>query len=64
MHTGDIGEIDADGLVRITDRKRDLCKTSAGNYVASSAIESDFMPLGPHAAQIVVHGAAATTARR
>ena len=57
MHTGDIGEIDTDGFVRITDRKKDLFKTSAGEYVAPSAIESHFMTLCPHAAQIVVHGA-------
>ncbi len=57
MHTGDIGEIDTDGFVRITDRKKDLFKTSAGEYVAPSAIESHFMTLCPHVAQIVVHGA-------
>ena len=56
MHTGDIGEIDADGFVRITDRKKDLFKTSGGNYVAPSAIETHLMTLCPYVAQIVVHG--------
>ncbi len=56
MHTGDIAEIDADGFVRITDRKKDLFKTSGGKYVAPSPIESRFMTLCPYAAQIVVHG--------
>ena len=56
MHTGDIAEIDADGFVRITDRKKDLFKTSGGTYVAPSPIESHFMTLCPYVAQIVVHG--------
>jgi long-chain acyl-CoA synthetase len=56
LHTGDIGEIDADGFVRIIDRKKDLFKTSGGKYVAPSPIESRFMMLCPMVAQIVVHG--------
>ena len=54
--TGDIGEIDADGFVRITDRKKDLFKTSGGKYVAPSSVESRFKALCPLASQMVVHG--------
>jgi len=54
--TGDIGEIDEDGFVRITDRKKDLFKTSGGKYVAPSSIEGRFKAVCPLASQMVVHG--------
>jgi len=53
--TGDVGEIDAKGRVQITDRKKDLIKTSAGKYIAPSAIESSFKSLCPMASQMVVY---------
>jgi long-chain acyl-CoA synthetase len=55
LHTGDIGEVEA-GYLRVTDRKKDLIKTSGGKYVAPQKIEVIFKAVSPHANEIIVHG--------
>jgi long-chain acyl-CoA synthetase len=55
LYTGDIGELD-NGLLRITDRKKDLIKTSGGKYVAPQNIEGKFKMLCPYVSQSLVHG--------
>ena len=56
LHTGDIGEMDERGFLRLTDRKKDLFKTSNGKYVAPSVIEATFKGLCPYVSQLLVHG--------
>ena len=58
FHTGDVGEIDADGYLRITDRKKDMFKTSQGKYVAPSAIDAKFKGLCPYVSELLVYGEA------
>lgn len=55
LHTGDIGHLE-DGFLRITDRKKDLIKTSGGKYVAPQLIEGKFKSMCPLASQAVVVG--------
>jgi long-chain acyl-CoA synthetase len=58
FRTGDIGELDGKGFLRITDRKKDLIKTSGGKYVAPSHIEGMFKSICPYTSQAVVIGQA------
>ena len=56
LHTGDIGEIDEDGFLKITDRKKDFFKTSQGKYVAPTAIEGAFKAVCRYVSHFVVVG--------
>ncbi|MEO5338535.1 MAG: AMP-binding protein [Magnetospirillum sp. WYHS-4] len=55
LHTGDIGEFDADGHLRITDRKKDIIVNSGGDNVAPQRIEG-FLCLEPEIGQAMVFG--------
>ncbi|MEW2068675.1 long-chain fatty acid--CoA ligase [Streptomyces sp. NPDC007346] len=57
FRTGDIGELSADGYLRITDRKKDLIKTSGGKYIAPAEVEGQFKAVCPFVSNILVHGA-------
>jgi long-chain acyl-CoA synthetase len=53
--TGDIGQLDADGFLSVTDRKKDLIKTSGGKFVAPQPLENS-LKHNPLIAEAVVLG--------
>jgi long-chain acyl-CoA synthetase len=55
VHTGDIGTIDEEGRIRITDRKKDIIVNSGGDNIAPQRVEG-FLTLQPEIAQAMVHG--------
>ncbi|HEY1504579.1 MAG TPA: long-chain fatty acid--CoA ligase [Stellaceae bacterium] len=55
LHTGDVGEIDRDGYIVITDRKKDFIKNSGGDMIAPARIEGA-LTLEPQIAQAMVYG--------
>ena len=57
FRTGDIGRIDERGFVYVTDRKKDVFKTSGGKYIAPAEIEAKFKGECPFVSQFLVHGA-------
>jgi len=56
FHTGDIGYLDEAGHLRVTDRKKDLMKTSGGKYVAPAKVESALMANVPYISQAIAVG--------
>ena len=55
LHTGDIGVIDGDGYIKITDRKRDIIVNSGGDNISPQRVEG-FLALQPEIAQAMVYG--------
>ena len=56
FHTGDIGKVDQDGYLTITDRKKDLIKTSGGKYVAPQKVEGAVVAACSLVSQVIVQG--------
>ncbi len=55
LYTGDIGEFDSDGYLKITDRKKDIIVLSGGDNISPARVEG-FLVLQPEIAQAMVHG--------
>jgi len=56
LYTGDIGELDEAGYLCITDRKKELIKTSGGKYVAPTKVEGLVKAASPYISSVLVHG--------
>ncbi len=61
FHTGDVAQQDEDGYLTITDRKKDLMKTSSGKYVAPQKVENAITANIPYISQAVAPGRTAGT---
>ena len=55
LHTGDIGRLDPDGYIEITDRKKDIIVNSGGDTLSPQRVEG-FLTVEPEIAQAMVHG--------
>ncbi|MBI2093309.1 MAG: long-chain fatty acid--CoA ligase [Candidatus Omnitrophica bacterium] len=55
FHTGDIGHLDSEGFLFITDRKKDLIKTAGGKFVAPQKLETRLVA-DPYISQAFVYG--------
>ncbi len=55
FRTGDIGHLDQDGYLFITDRKKDLIKTAGGKYVAPQKLDG-LLKQSPHVSNVLIHG--------
>jgi long-chain acyl-CoA synthetase len=55
LHTGDVGMLDEDGYIKITDRKRDFIKNSGGDMVSPARVEG-YLTLQPEIGQAMVFG--------
>jgi len=55
LHTGDVGKIDPDGAIRITDRKKDIIVNSGGDNISPQRVEG-ILELEPEIAQTMVYG--------
>jgi long-chain acyl-CoA synthetase len=56
LYTGDVGALEAGGYLRITDRKKDVFKTSGGKMVAPQALEKELKAAEPLVSHVLVHG--------
>ena len=55
LHTGDIGQIDEDGYIQITDRKKDIIVNSGGDNISPARVEG-YLTVEPEMAQVMVYG--------